>query len=610
MHPVDLAVIVVWLVGNMAVGLWLKRRGSSSTEAYFVSGRSLPWWLAGTSMVATTFASDTPLVVSGWVASFGIAENWVWWTAGMSGVMTIFLFSKFWRRAGVMTDAELVELRYGGRSARVLRGVNAAWFGIFMNLLVIAWVNRAMTKIMAVVLHLEATDMVLGMPAEMAIVLGLFVMTLVYTGVSGLWGVVITDAIQFVGAMVGCIAMAVIAWQAAGGLEGIQQGFAQHGFDWEKTVSLVPSFDGDPVGPFSKFLVLLLVVWWADKGVDGGGYLAQRMFAAKDERHARWGYLWFIVAHICLRPWPWIIVGLAGMAMIGPIDDPERYYPMMLVKLLPPGIFGIMVAAFFAAFMSTISTQLNWGASLVVNDLYRRFVRPGRDDHHYLRSSQVAVVALAVVGAIVSFAITDIGMAWKLVISVIAGIGSVYIARWLWWRVQAVSEMAAMGTAMVCTFVFSALSAHHPAAGDEAWGFLAAVPPAILEFPFSAAITALISIPIWLTVTLLAQPPDRAHLLAFYKKVRPGGPGWRAIAGHLPGFSSDGPTWATLAGMIGAAAGIYGFLLSVGWILVGKGWYAIPGFAVAILGATVAARQVAFESRVVVDQQSAPLRQR
>jgi Na+/proline symporter len=600
MHPVDLAVIVVWLVGNLVVGLWLKRRGSESTEAYFVSGRSLPWWLAGTSMVATTFASDTPLVVSGWVASFGIAENWVWWTAGLSGVMTVFLFSKFWRRAGVVTDAELVEVRYGGRSARVLRGVNAAWFGVFMNLLVIAWVNRAMTKIMAVVLHLEPTDVVLGMPAEVAIVLALFVLTLVYTGVSGLWGVVVTDAIQFAGAMFGCIVMAVVAWNAAGGLAGIQEGFARHGFDWERTVSLVPRFDGDPTGPFAKFLVLLLVVWWADKGVDGGGYLAQRMLAARDERHARWGYLWFLVAHLCLRPWPWIVVGLAGMAMLGPVADPEKYYPMMIVKLLPVGLFGLMVAAFFAAFMSTISTQLNWGASLIVNDLYRRFWVRGKPDKHYLLASQAAVVVLAIVGAVVSFLITDIGMAWKLVISVIAGIGSVYISRWFWWRVQAVSEMAAMFTAMACTFLFSALASHHPALvepGVEPWAFLAGVRPALLDFPFSAAITALISIPIWVTVTLVARPPDREHLLRFYEKVRPGGRGWRAIAGHLPGFEKDGPTWATLGGMVGAVAGIYGVLLSIGWILLGRWGYASAGIAVAVVGAVIGARQIAVESR-------------
>jgi Na+/proline symporter len=598
MHFIDIVVIVLWLVGNVAVGFWYKRKGSTSTDAYFVSGRSLPWWLAGTSMVATTFASDTPLVVSGWVATFGITENWVWWTAGLSGVCTVFLFSKFWRRAGVMTDAELVELRYGGASARVLRGINAVWFGVFMNLLVIAWVNRAMTKILAVVLHLEAGDTILGMPAEIAIVLGLFFLTLAYTGVSGLWGVVVTDAIQFAGAMLGCIIMAVIAWNAVGGVEGMQEGFARHGFDWDRTTSLFPSTDWSIGSQWTKFLVLVFVVWWSDKGVDGGGYLAQRMLATKDERHARWGFLWFLVAHICLRPWPWIVVGLAGMAMLGPVADAEKYYPMMIVQLLPPGLFGLMVAAFFAAFMSTISTQLNWGASLVVNDIYRRFVHRGAADSHYLNASRFAVVSLAVVGAIVSFLISDIGMAWKLAISVIAGIGSVYVARWLWWRVQAISEISAMGTAMLCTFVFSLLSAHHPSAGLDTWAFLARCPAALLEFPFSAAITALVSVLVWTTVTMAIEPPDREHLLSFYRKVRPGGPGWRSLAGHLPGFENDGPTLATLVGMVAAVAAIYGALLSIGWFVVGKPWHGTAAVGVAAVGTLLAARQIGRESRI------------
>lgn len=595
LHPLDIAVIVGWLALTLLAGMWFGRRNTGTTDDFFVTDRSLPWWVVGTSMVATTFAADTPLAVSGYVAAAGIADNWKWWFTGIGAVCTVFLFARLWRRSEVVTDAELTELRYGGRAAAVLRGMKALWFGILLNVLVIAWVNQAMRKIGMVVLGIPEGSTFLGLDAAIVFVLALFLLTVVYTGTAGMAGVVATDVIQFAAAMAGSIGLAVLAWFAVGGLPGLRAGFAEHGFDWERTTTLVPLHDPDPAGATAQLTLLVTVIWWAARNVDGNGYLAQRLFAAKDERHALWAYLWFTVANLCLRPWPWIVVGLAGMAMLGPLDDPETYYPRMMVALLPVGLFGLMVASFLAAFMSTIDTQLHWGASLVVNDVYRRFLRPDAPDREHLLVSRASVVLLAVTGAITSFWLSDIRFAWELGLSVTAGIGSVYVARWYWWRVNAWSELTAMLVAMVCTFAIGALRAHHPQAdGLEPWPWLAGVPQGWLRFPFDATLTVLISVPCWVTVTLLTPAGDREHLRAFYRRVRPGGPGWRAVAEDIPGFATDGPNRWTALGIVAGNACVFGWLLLVGALLVGR-WptAAVSGlFAVfGTIGVAIAVRR-------------------
>ena len=584
--PLDLAVLALWLVGNVVAGLWFVRR-NRSTDDYFVGGRSLPWWAVGTSMVATTFAADTPLVVSGYVAKGGIAANWVWWTFGLSGAVSVFLFARLWRRAGVVTDVELIELRYDGTEAKVLRGLRAVWSGVFMNVLVIAWVTSAMAKIVTTTLGFAPDDLLLGLPAQVTVVLGLFLLTMLYTVSAGLWGVVVTDVVQFAVAMAGALLLGGLAWAAVGGLPGLIAGFDAHGFDWTATTALVPLHDPAPDGATAKFAALVLVVWWSQSNIDGGGYIAQRLLAAKDERHALWAYLWFTIAHVCLRPWPWLVVGLAGMAMIGPTEDPERYYPQMMAQLVPAGLFGVMLASFFAAYMSTISTQLNWGASLLLNDLYRRFLRPGAADAHYMLAGRGIVVLLSLVGAFVSFAVTEVSAAWELAFSVTAGIGTVYIARWYWWRVNAWSEITAMIVAIVCTYGFSTLAASPPP-------WLDGVPAGWLGFPFRAAITALISIPIWVGVTLLTRPVRQEHLLAFYQRVRPGGPGWTAVAGERA--RAEGPGLATLAGIVGFAAAVYGVLLGVGSALLGS-WTSAGAYGLmAVVGTVVAGRAVVRET--------------
>lgn len=597
LHPVDIAVVVGWLGLTFAAGLWFSGR-STSTDEFLVTDRSMPWWVVGTSMVATTFAADTPLAVSGYVAARGISDNWKWWFTGFGAMCTVFLFARLWRRAAVLTEAELAELRYGGPASRGLRGIKALWFGVFMNLLVIAWVMRAMRKVVEVVLGLDPSGTWLGLPTGVVVVLVLFVLAVIYTGSAGLYGVVATDVVQFALAMTGSVVLAVLSWNAAGGLAGIQASFAAHGFDWDRTTSLVPLDDPAPDGATAQLLVLVGVVWWAARNVDGGGYLAQRLFSAKDERHALWGYLWFTVANLCIRPWPWIVVGLAGMAMLGPLDDPEIYYPTMMVEVLPIGLFGLLVASFLAAFMSTIDTQLHWGASMLINDVYRRFVYPAGTDAHMLLASRLAVVGLAVAGAAASFLIHDIRIAWELALSVTAGLGVVHIARWYWWRTNAWSEFGAMAAAMACTGLFRVLRAFHPGLVDDGgWAWLSGVPVGWLAFPFDVVVTVALGVPLWVGLTLLTPPGDREHLRQFYLRTRPGGPGWRAIAGDLPGFADDGPGRATFLGIAAGSAAVFGTLLAMGTFLLGR--YLESGLYVVVagLGAAWAARQVVVETR-------------
>ncbi len=565
-RPLDIAVVVGWLFVTFVAGVWAGRSRTQDTDGFFVAGRSLPWWAVGTSMVATTFAADTPLAVSAYVATGGIHDNWKWWFTGFGAVATTFFFARLWRRSAVVTDAEIATLRYGGRAASVLRVIKAVWFGGLFNLLVIAWVMRAMRTIAETVLGLgETSGVTLAgtfVPAGVLVVLGLFVLAVAYTATSGLWGVVLTDVLQFGLAMAGAIALAILSWVHVGGLSGIQEGFSTHGFDWSKTSELVPL--GDPAwdGATAKLVVLVGVTWWAAKNVDGGSYLAQRLLAAKDERHAMQGYLWFSVANIAVRPWPWIVVGLAGMAWLGPMEDAQTYYPEMMVRLLPSGVLGLVVASFLAAFMSTIDTQLHWGTSLLINDVYRPYLRPDAPDAHHLLVSRVCVVVLAIFGAVASFVVTDITVAWELALSVTAGLGAVFALRWYWWRISAWSELAAMGAAGLGTIALKVIGWY------DLWPV--GLPSGWTSFPFDAALLTAVSIPLWLGVTFLTPPPDRAHLRAFYAKVRPGGPGWRAVAGDLPGFDEDGIGWPELIGFVGANGVVFGALLGVGGLIVGR----------------------------------------
>ncbi len=554
----DIAVILCYLVLVFGIGLYLSKRASRSTEEFFISGRSLPWWIIGTSMVATTFAADTPLVVSGLVAQGGIYKNWLWWQYGIGAMAVVFLFSRLWRRAGITTDAELIELRYDGRAAAALRAYRATWFGLFQNVLVIAWVMKAMAKIVLVVTGWEGAT-VFGLNAEVFTVLVLFLIAVTYTALSGFWGVVITDFLQFVLAMGTAVYLAVMTVRGLGGMQGVEAGISANGFDIGELLRMVPRTASlTEANPFTEFLILIGIVWWASYSIDGGGYLSQRMFAAKDERHSALGFLWYNIAHIAIRPWPWIVVGLCGIAMFGAVDDPETYYPMVMKSVLPPGLFGVAIASFFAAFMSTIDTQLNWGSSLLVNDLYRRFLRKDRSEREYLAAARLSVLVLALLGAVSSFAVRDISFAWKLVLAVTAGIGTVYIARWYWWRVNAWSEITAMAAALLCTILFTLLGRTQRFSGA-----------AFVTFPFSTVITVFVSLPAWVTVTFLTRPVGREHLRAFYRRVHPGGAGWRRIAGDMPGFGKDGPGIRTLLQIVSGIVFLVATLFCIGEVVVG-----------------------------------------
>ncbi|MGH7445606.1 MAG: sodium:solute symporter family protein, partial [Longimicrobiales bacterium] len=396
MQPLDWFIVAAYFVVSAAIGIAFTRRAGRNISEFFVSGRSLPWWLAGTSMVATTFAADTPLAVAGMVASNGVAGNWLWWNMVMSGILTVFFYAHLWRRAGVVTDVEFTEIRYSGRPAAILRAFRALYMALPINLIVIGWVNLAMLKVL---------DVVLGIDPVPAFVV-MFVVTMSYSALSGLWGVVVTDFLQYFIAMAGSIVLAIFAVDAVGGIDTMIARLPEHYGSAEAALSIMPQQDSVWM-PVTAFLAYLGVQWWATSypGSEpgGGGYVAQRIFSAKTERDGVLATLWFNIAHFAIRPWPWILTALAVVLLYPGAEDPATSYLRAVIDLLPTGLKGLMVAAFAAAYMSTISTQLNWGASYLVNDVYRRFWKPGRDERHYANAGRVATLVMMVVAGIVTF---------------------------------------------------------------------------------------------------------------------------------------------------------------------------------------------------------------
>ncbi|MSV29820.1 MAG: sodium:proline symporter, partial [Bryobacterales bacterium] len=397
---VDWAVVAIYFLFNLAVGFYYKKRASESTSEFFLGGRNIPWWLAGTSMVATTFAADTPLAVTGMVARNGVAGNWLWWNFVASGMLTVFLYARLWRRSGVMTDVEFAEIRYAGKPAAFLRGFRALYLGIPINCIILGWVNLAMVKILMLILGI-------GKLEALGIVLGMIALTSFISTLAGLWGVLVTDLFQFVIKMSMVIVLAVAAVGAVGGIDAMKAKLslldAARGAAPGSMLSFVPDLNSAWM-PMITFLVYISMNWWATwypgSEPGGGGFVAQRMFCAKDERHSLLATLWFNVAHYAIRPWPWILVGLVSAILYPGLPDPEIGYIKVMIDHLHPSLRGLMVAAFAAAFMSTIGTQLNWGASYLVNDFYRRFLRPEETEKHYVAASQWATVVLTVISAV------------------------------------------------------------------------------------------------------------------------------------------------------------------------------------------------------------------
>jgi Na+/proline symporter len=544
----DWLIIALYFVLSAAIGLAYTRRASQSLADYFVSGRSLPWWLAGTSMVATTFAADTPLAVAGLVSKYGVAGNWLWWNGAISGVLTVFFFSRLWRRAGVLTDVEFAELRYGGRPAAVLRGFRALYLALPINLIIMGWVTRAMVTILAITLNVN--------PWHAAIFL--FGVTAVYSVFSGLWGVIVTDLFQFVVAMGGTILLAVLAVNSMGGLDVVTSRVAEHFGSTEAAFGVIPP-TGQAWLPLSTLLVFLAVQWWAawypGQEPGGGGYVVQRILSAKDERHGLLATLWFTIAHYALRPWPWILVGFVALLRYPGLANPEEGYVRVMVDILPSPYKGLLLAAFAAAYMSTISTHLNWGAAYLVNDVYLRFVRPKASPRAQVVASRLATAVLMVCSLIVMSFLTSVEQGWKLLIGLGAGTGLVFILRWYWWRVNAWSEISAM----VASFVTSVALA--------AYGYDLSN-PASTTYAKTMLVTVLVTTVVWLSVTFLTQPESAATLDRFYRRVRPGGPGWRVVSRRL-GFGDDPIPGGALSWVnwVAGIAAVYCSVFSVGAFL-------------------------------------------
>lgn len=539
---IDWSFIAAYFIFALGVGLYFSRRAGTNIENFFISGRSLPWWIAGTSMVATTFGADTPLAVTEIVAKNGIAGNWLWWNFIVGGMLTVFLFSKLWRRSEVLTDIEFTELRYSGKPAAILRGFRALYLGLPINCMIMAWGILAMSSIL---------NVTFSFPKSQAIIISL-VIAVIYSVLSGFWGVVATDLLQFTIAMIGSIFLAVISVQHVGGMEALKSKvLSSH----PEALNFFPEL-GSAALPFLTFFVYIAVQWWATwypgSEPGGGGYVAQRMLATKNERHSVFATLWFNIAHYALRPWPWILVALASLVVFPDLADPKMGYPKMMVTLLPVGLKGLMLAAFFGAFMSTIDTHLNWGASYIVNDFYKRFIKKKASSSHYVLVSRMAVVLIMVFAGFTAYWMESIKGGWELLLAIGAGTGLIYILRWYWWRINAWSEIAAMA----CSFVVAMILLKTPLGGGGE-----------LNWAYRILLTVGITTCVWLITTFLTLPVDKDHLICFYKRIRPAGL-WKKIQNEIPGVKSETALLPDILNWILGTALIYSALFGFGKIIL------------------------------------------
>lgn len=559
----DWSAIVGYLGITLALGLYFRSRSGRSVDDYFVSGRNVSWWLAGTSMVATTFAADTPLVVTGLVYTQGVAGNWLWWAFLLSGMMTVFLFARLWRRSGLLTDVQFAEMRYSGKPAAFLRGFRAIYLGLLMNCLILGWVTKAMTSIVSVTL---------GVSDRSALAICIFFLipfTGLYVALGGLWGVLWTDLFQFALKMAIVIGVAWYAVSAAGGMHALLTRLADArvaaGSNAGDATSFFPDFSRPITSealwtlPVLTFLVNIGLQWWAFwyPGAEpgGGGYIAQRIFAARDERNGLLSVLWFNIAHYAVRPWPWILTALSAIVLYPHLDHPENGYMLIVSQHVPAAFRGIVIAGFMAAFMSTIATQLNWGASYLVADFYRRFIKRDADEQHYVNVSRLATVVLVIASAYVSAQLASIRSGWEFVLEVGAGTGGVYLLRWYWWRINAWSEISAMVTALLASVT---LRWESPFTGSG---------PAV--FAKTALTTTLVTTIVWIIVTLATRPEPEPVLTSFYRIVRPHVSGWKPVARLAPEIT---PTHDLARNLISWALGcamVYLALFGVGHLLIG-----------------------------------------
>lgn len=561
----DWLVVVIYFAVNLAIGVYYYRRASGSVGEFFISGRSVPWWLAGTSMVATTFGADTPLVVTGIVFRYGIAGNWLWWSMALSGMATVFFFARLWRRAGVLTDMEFAELRYSGKPAAFLRGFRALYLALPVNTIILGWVNLAMAKVLELTLGVKKLEAVMFCLA----------LTVVYTAISGLWAVLWTDLLQFVLKMGMVIALAVFAVRAVGGVQALVQRLSTSPApEGSSYIAFVPDWTS---GWFVMFLVYLSINWWASwyPGAEpgGGGYVAQRIFSSKDERNSLAATLWFNIAHYALRPWPWILTALVAVVLYPGLNDPETGYIRVMITHLPASLRGLMLAGFAAAYMSTVGTHINLGASYLVNDVYERFLVRNRGPRHYVRVSRAASVLVTLLAAVATYYMNSIEVAWKFLIAIGAGAGLVFMLRWFWWRINAWSEVSAMGAAATSSLLLQSRL------GTDVVDLVRRLDPQLPPGPLNAAhphgfawlmlLTTAFTTICWIAVTLITPPEPECKLREFYRKVRPAVLGWKHIA-RLEELDSPQDLKWSLCDWIAGCAMIYFALFGTGKIIFGQ----------------------------------------
>jgi len=629
LHLLDILVIAVFFVIIFGIAAYYSKQAGKNTGEFFLSGRNMPWYIAGTAMVATTFAADTPLAVTELIAKNGIAGNWLWWNLAIGGMLTVFFFAKLWRRANILTDVEFVELRYSGKSAAFLRGFRAIYLGLFMNAIVMGWVHKAMDKIFSVVIpDFDSFTLVVITAVIIA----------VYSSASGLLGTARTDSFQFIFAMIGCVILAVIVVQQPeiGSLEVLKNKLPESTLEFFPSIGNVGASQvGTGVFALSvgAFFAHVGLQWWSSwyPGADpgGGGYIAQRMMSAKNEKHSVLATLWFTIAHYTIRPWPWIIVALAGLVLLPRSNnveelklensvyyqiaeikfsktelseeqkmmaisphfvayydkyentvDPGLMYPKLMLKYLPSGLLGMLIAVFLAAYMSTIASQLNWGTSYLINDFYRRFIKKDADEKHYVVVSRIGIFVVIVFSLFITkYFLTTISGAWEFIINASAGMGAVLILRWYWWRINAWSEISAMLAPLVI----------YPVAK---YGFGLESPMTLYPIVFGTSI-------VWLAVTYITKPVEENKLKEFYQRTYPGGIGWKKISEKVGEKKSELNFGKAFVNWIMGVALVYSFLFGSGRFLFGDYLQSAIYLTVSVISAFVIYRN--FSSDEVTD---------
>jgi SSS family solute:Na+ symporter len=566
LQAIDWAFVFAFFLFSLIIGLAVSKRAGSSASEFFLSGRNMPWWLLGVSMVATTFSTDTPNLVTDIVRQNGVAGNWVWWAFLLTAMLTVFVYAKLWRRSQVVTDLEFYELRYSGKAAAFLRGFRALYLGVFFNVLIMATVSLAIIKIGGVMFKFT--------PLQTLLIA--LVVTTIYSALGGLRGVLITDFFQFGIAMVGSIGAAIVAIRLpqVGGIKALLSNADVIG-----KLNLLPDFSNlDALIPL--FILPLAVQWWsvwypgAEPG--GGGYIAQRMLSAKSEKHAVGATFLFTAAHYALRPWPWIIVALCSILVFPNLEalqaafphvDPsvlkhDLAYPAMLTYL-PAGLLGVVVASLIAAFMSTISTHLNWGSSYVVNDFYKRFINPAASEKRQVQVGRISTVVLMILTGFLALVLSNALQAFNILLQIGAGTGLLFILRWFWWRINPYSELTAMGVSFIVAVYWQII---HPRTG------LAPV-STHMQLVSGVALTTFC----WIVVTLFTRPSDKKTLRSFYRLVKPGGPGWRRVieeaAREQDPVETPGQGWDLPAGIVCMVMGcfaVYSTLFATGYWIYGR----------------------------------------